>query len=67
MSASNFHESSDTNIRHFLKDIYQKSPRNVFSVYVTGGGSKALEWLFTVPGIYVKGFQCMYMYVYLNA
>mmetsp|Transcript_21954 Transcript_21954/g.21235 ORF Transcript_21954/g.21235 Transcript_21954/m.21235 type:complete len:531 (+) Transcript_21954:142-1734(+) len=50
MSASNFHESSDTNIRHFLKDIYQKSPRNVFSVYVTGGGSKALEWLFTVPG-----------------
>jgi hypothetical protein len=43
--------TSDMTIRCFLKDIYQKTnPRNVFSVYVTGGGSTSLEWLFTVPG-----------------
>jgi hypothetical protein len=54
MSASNFQQSSDTNIRYFLKDVYQKNPRNVFSIYVTGGGNKALEWLFTVPGTYVN-------------
>lgn len=40
--------TTDNNIRYFLKDVYQKTnPRNVFSVFVTGGGCTALEWLFT--------------------
>ena len=40
-----------TQIRSFLKEIYlKKAPRNVFSMYVTGGGVTALEWVFTVPG-----------------
>lgn len=47
-SNSNVH---DENIRGFLKEVYQKkTSRNVFSVFVSGGGCTALEWLFTVPG-----------------
>ena len=50
MSSSD-HSIGDGSIRNFLREVYQKShPRNVFSVFVTGGGSTALEWLFTVPG-----------------
>lgn len=68
MSASNFHQSSDTNIRYFLKELYQKNPRNVFSIYVTGGGgNKALEWLFTVPGTYVSIYACMCKFVQICA
>lgn len=49
--SSNDHNMRDENIRSFLKDVYQKTNcRNVFSVFVSGGGSTALEWLFTVPG-----------------
>lgn len=49
--ASVDHSRSDTTIRNFLKEVYQKShPRNVMSVFITGGGTTSLEWLFTVPG-----------------
>ena len=50
MSCSD-HNASDGRIENFLREVYQKSnPRNVMSVFVTGGGSTSLEWLFTVPG-----------------
>ena len=50
MSSSN-NNVHDDSIRSFLKEVYQKkTSRNVFSVFVSGGGCTALEWLFTVPG-----------------
>ena len=30
--------------------IYNGIPRNIFSIYTTGGGIQSLSWLFTVPG-----------------
>lgn len=48
---SSVHNTDDSDIRGFLREVYQKSnPRNVMSVFVTGGGCISLEWLFTVPG-----------------
>lgn len=45
------HGASDSGIRSFLKEIYEKtSPRNIMSVFITGGGSTSIQWLFTVPG-----------------
>ena len=50
-SMSSVHNTDDSTIRGFLREVYQKSkPRNVMSVFVTGGGCTSLEWLFTVPG-----------------
>ena len=41
----------NSQIRSFLKELYsKKAPRHVFSMYVTGGGVNAMEWVFTVPG-----------------
>jgi len=42
---------TDAQLRAFIREVYMKtSPRNVFSMYVTGGGTTAIEWVFTVPG-----------------
>ena len=42
---------TDAQLRSFIRDVYTKeSPRNVFSMYVTGGGTTAIEWVFTVAG-----------------
>lgn len=45
------HGADESNIRSFLREIYERtSPRNIMSVFVTGGGSTSIQWLFTVPG-----------------
>jgi hypothetical protein len=51
-SMSSFdHSASEPCIRSFLREIYERtSPRNIMSVFVTGGGSTSIQWLFTVPG-----------------
>jgi len=37
-------------VDEFLSSVYQGTPRNVFSVSITGGGSAVISDLFTVPG-----------------
>jgi hypothetical protein len=34
----------------FLSSVYTATPRNIFSIAVTGGGSAVIADLFTVPG-----------------
>ena len=33
-----------------LEDIYNSQTKNIFSIYTTGGGSAAINWIFSVPG-----------------
>ena len=37
-------------ITNLLQKIYNASPKNIFSIQVTGGGIDALKQLFTTPG-----------------
>ncbi len=34
----------------FLTKLYNSPQRNVFALSVTGGGTSAISWLFSVPG-----------------
>jgi hypothetical protein len=41
---------SQLDIANFLQYFFRSNPRNIASIYVTGGGVQAVEWLFTTPG-----------------
>lgn len=41
---------SSSEISAFLSAVYNAPKRNIFSIYVTGGGTQILHWLFMTPG-----------------
>lgn len=48
---SDANTAENRNVRTLLREVYTKNDRrNVFSLFVTGGGTSALEWVFTTAG-----------------
>ena len=42
--------TEDIEIRNLVKNLYESSEDSLYSIAITGGGVKAVDWLLSVPG-----------------